>query len=92
MTKNDIVYKIAIQTRTEKRKVEQIIDLFLDEIKESLIDGDKVILRDFISLDITQRPERQARHPRTGKMITNPPVKSIRCRVSKALRNAVNRR
>lgn len=92
MTKSDILYRISIKTGLDKRKCEEVIDLLADEIKECLIDGDKVTLKNFMTFEITQRPERQGRNPQTGDVITYPSVKSVKCRVSKSFKDAVNNR
>ncbi len=51
----------------------QIIDLFLEAMKEGLKNGDTVELRDFGVLRVRTRGTRKARNPRTGeKVVVNP--------------------
>lgn len=90
MGKNELITNISNNTGISKTSCEAVIDEFAEEIKKSLIAGDKVMLKGFMSIEITERPEREGRNPQTGKVVTFPAVKSVKCKVSKAIRDAVN--
>lgn len=90
MGKNELITNISNKTGISKTSCEAVIDEFAEEIKKSLIAGDKVMLKGFMSIEITERPEREGRNPQTGKVVTFPAVKSVKCKVSKAIRDAVN--
>lgn len=90
MGKNELTTNISNKTGISKTSCEAVIDEFAEEIKKSLIAGDKVMLKGFMSIEITERPEREGRNPQTGKVVTFPAVKSVKCKVSKAIRDAVN--
>lgn len=70
MTKSDIVKRLSRQfpdlTITESR---EIIDLFLDAMKEGLKTGDTVEMRNFGVLRVRTRATRKARNPRTGEKV-----------------------
>lgn len=90
MTKNDIITNIANKTGLPKTSCEAVIDTFANEIQDCLVNGDKIILKGFMSFEVSERPEREGRNPKTGKVTTFPAVKSIKCKVSKAIKDAVN--
>lgn len=90
MTKSDILYKLSIKSGLSEKRCEEIIDLFAEEVKNCLIDGDKVVLKNFMTFEITQRPKRQGRNPQTGEVTIYPPVKSVKCKVSKSFKDAIN--
>ena len=43
-----------------------------------------------MSFEIIERAEREGKDLKTGETVTYPPVKSVKCRVSKTVRDAVN--
>lgn len=90
MGKNELITNISKNTGISKTSCETVIDEFAEEIKKSLIAGNKVMIKGFMSIEITERPEREGRNPQTGKVVTFPAVKSVKCKVSKAIRDAVN--
>lgn len=90
MTKSDIINKIADRTSLSKTVCESVIDIFADEVKNCLVDGDKLIIKGFIGFEVSERPEREGRNPKTGEVGTFPAVKSIKCKISKAIKDAVN--
>ena len=90
MTKNEIIKNIVKQIDIPRMKCEEIIDTFIDEIKEGLISGERVILSNFVTFEISERPEREGRNPQTGVVTTFPAVKSIKCKPSRALKDAIN--
>lgn len=89
MEKKDLIKKIARATKTSKATCESIVDSFIEEIKSCLINGDKLILRGFMTFEVIERGERESKDLNTGLPITYPAVKSIRCKPSKMLRDAV---
>lgn len=90
MTRNDLIRNVSRMTNIDKSECEEILDAITSEIKDSLINGEKVFLKNFITFEISQRPERQGRNPKTGESVIYPPVKSINCRISKSFKDAVN--
>lgn len=92
MTKSEIINKIAIRTGLSKTSCESVIDIFSDEVKNCLVNGDKLIIKGFIGFEVNERPERDGRNPKTGEVITFPAVKSVKCKISRAIKDAVNGR
>lgn len=90
MTKNDLITNIANKTGISKATCETVIDVFADEIKDCLVNGDRILLKGFMSFEVIERAEREGKNLNTGESITYPSVKSIKCKVSKAFKDAVN--
>lgn len=90
MTKSDIINNIATRTNMPKVSCEAVIDAFADEVKDCLVNGDKLIIKGFIGFEVNERPEREGRNPKTGTVTTFPAVKSVKCKISKAIKDAVN--
>ena len=62
MTKAEIVAKISEKLGVEKTEVQNIVEHFMDGIKESLESGDNVYLRGFGSFIIKTRAEKTGRN------------------------------
>ena len=90
MGRNELITNISNKTGVAKASCEEVIDVLAEEIKEALIKGDKIMLKGFMSFEINERPEREGRNPKTGKIVTFPAVKTIKCKMSKAIKDAVN--
>ena len=74
MTKSDLAKRLANQfTGLTIPGSKQILDIFLEAMKEGLKNGDTVEMRDFGVLRVRTRGTRKARNPRTGeKVVVNP--------------------
>jgi len=57
-------------------EVEQIVDIFFDEITNRLADGGRVELRGFGAFSTRERDARRGRNPRTGEAV-DVPAKSV---------------
>ena len=73
-------------------EIEQVVDIFFDEIAERLSDGGRVELRGFGAFSTRERQARQGRNPRTGETVDVPakrvpyfkPGKEMRARINDA--------
>lgn len=62
MTKADIVNEIAKSTGVEKVLVQTIVEAFMENVRNSLIDNNNVYLRGFGSFIIKKRAQKVARN------------------------------
>ena len=62
MTKADIVNEISKSTGVEKAQVQQIVESFMESIKDSLTANKNVYLRGFGSFIVKRRAEKVARN------------------------------
>jgi DNA-binding protein HU-beta len=72
MTKADIVNGIAKKTGVDKALVQEIIENFMESVKDSLIEGNNVYLRGFGSFIIKKRATKVARNISKNTTITIP--------------------
>lgn len=90
MTKSEVINNIASTTKLPKSSCESVIDAFADEVKDCLIKGDKLIIKGFMSFEVKQNEERKGRNPQTNEIVTFPASKSVRCQISKLIKDAIN--
>ena len=72
MTKADIVNEIAKSTGVEKVMVQTIVEAFMDNVRNSLIENNPVYLRGFGSFIIKKRAMKVARNISKNTTITIP--------------------
>ncbi len=92
MTKADIVNEISKSTGVEKAQVQQIVESFMDSIKDAMIAQNNVYLRGFGSFIIKERAAKVARNISKNTTITIPahnipafkPAKSFAAKVKGA--------
>ena len=71
-------------------EVEQVIDIFFDEIMERLAEGGRVELRGFGAFSTREREARTGRNPRTGETVSVPAKRVPYFRPGKEMRRALN--
>lgn len=72
MTKAEIVSKIAKNTGIEKQLIVSVVESFMENIKESMEEGENVYLRGFGSFVVKHRVEKKARNISKNTTITIP--------------------
>jgi integration host factor subunit beta len=90
ITKRDICEKIAKRTDNTHTIVKETVQLFLDELINSLSQGQRIELRDFGVFEIRQRAARKARNPRTGAEAFVPAKNVVVFKVGKLMRERVS--
>lgn len=90
MKKSELLNNISRRTGIPKSACETIIDTMISEITESLVNGDRVTINRFMTFDLGERAERKARNPSTGEIVLFPAVKTIKCKMSKEIKDAIN--
>ncbi len=84
MTKADIVNEIAKSTGVEKVQVQQIVESFMESIKDSLTEKNNVYLRGFGSFIVKTRAQKVARNISKNTTITIPAHNSPAFKPSKS--------
>jgi integration host factor subunit beta len=70
LIKSELVQIIANRNpHLFQRDVENIVNAVLDEITDSLAQGNRVELRGFGAFSVKNRPAREGRNPRTGDKV-----------------------
>ena len=91
MRKSELLVNISTMTGINKDQCEMVIDAMVNEITNALTNGEKVAIHRFMTLEPGERGERKARNPSTGEVQTFPPVKTVKCKLSREIRNAINK-
>ena len=89
-TKSDLIDQIYEKTGNELKDIRVIVDLFLDQIKDSLEKEQSVELRGFGTFEVRERKGRKkARNPKTGEIVSVEDHAVVAFRAGKELKNAV---
>ena len=90
MIRSELLQKLASDNpELRAQEVEQVVDIFFDEIAQRLAEGGRVELRGFGAFSTREREARTGRNPRTGSEVkissrkapTFKPSKELRARV-----------
>ncbi|WP_095012417.1 integration host factor subunit beta [Tsuneonella mangrovi] len=71
-------------------EVEQVVDIFFDEIAQRLSEGGRVELRGFGAFSTRDRGARKGRNPRTGEAVDVPAKKVPYFKPGKEMRRVIN--
>ena len=71
LIKADIVDAIYNKAKTDRKEIQKVVDLFIEEIKSALILRNVIELRGFGTFEIKIRKGREkARNPKTGETLS----------------------
>jgi integration host factor subunit beta len=71
VTKTDIVDAVYEKTGMNRKEIRKVLDLFIDEIRDSLMEQMVIELRGFGTFEVRIRKGRQkARNPKTGELVS----------------------
>tara|TARA_R110002124_G_scaffold91506_1_gene232905 strand:- start:27575 stop:27847 length:273 start_codon:yes stop_codon:yes gene_type:complete len=87
ITKTDIAQQISENFGMTKRQIGEVIDLFLDGVKEHTAAGDVVRLNGFGKFEQRTRPARLGRNPRTGESIQIAESHTLAFKASKSVKS-----
>lgn len=91
MNKSELVDRIAANKDIASRAAAQsVLEDVLTAITSALKSGESVTITGFGTFDVADRPERDARNPRTGQTVRVAASKAVKFRPGKALKDAVN--
>jgi nucleoid DNA-binding protein len=69
LTKAEIIERIHASVPVSKKRIQRVIDFFIEEIKLGLREGKIIELRGFGTFEVKVRKGRRARNPRTGEKV-----------------------
>lgn len=69
MNKGELIDSIANSSGESKKVVGGVVDAFINQVQDSVKNGEKVTLPGFGTFERRQRSARTARNPRTGEEI-----------------------
>ena len=90
MNKTELIAAVAEKAEISKKDAEKAVKAFTDVVYEELVNGGKIQLVGFGTFEVSERPEREGRNPRTGETMTIAATKTPKFKVGKALKDMVN--
>ena len=90
MNKTELVAAMAEQAEMTKKDAEKALTAFTEVVAKELKNGGKVQLVGFGTFEVSERPAREGRNPRTGETMTIAATKTPKFKVGKALKDMVN--
>lgn len=90
MKKAELVDAVATATGLTKADVTRVMESIFETITESLKAGNKVPVAGFGTFDVSARPARTGRNPKTGETIQIAARNAVTFKAGSALKDAVN--
>ena len=91
LTKAHIIENLFAKNLFTKGESAQIIETLFELIKQSLQNGEDVMISGFGKFAIKEKHQRRGRNPKTGEPITLPPRRVVAFKLSSTLRERINR-
>ena len=90
MTKQNIINHVSAEANLSRAKAEEAVETVIKLIKESLGQGETVILRRFGSFQVKEKSKRMGRNPKTGEEAIISARKVVRFKSGKHFKHTVN--
>ena len=90
MNKTELI-AVAEKAEISKKDAEKAVKAFTDAVAEELAKGGKVQLVGFGNFEVSERPAREGRNPRTGETMTIAASKTPKFKPGKALKDEINK-
>ena len=91
MNKTELIAAVAEKAEISKKDAEKAVKAFTDAVAEELAKGGKVQLVGFGNFEVSERPAREGRNPRTGETMTIAASKTPKFKPGKALKDEINK-
>ena len=91
MNKTELIAAVAEKAEISKKDAEKTVKAFTDAVAEELAKGGKVQLVGFGNFEVSERPAREGRNPRTGETMTIAASKTPKFKPGKALKDEINK-
>jgi integration host factor subunit beta len=89
-TKKDLIERIANDTNIKRGDVKTVVQQFLQHMMDELAVGNRLEFRDFGVFEVQDRAPRLALNPKTLEPVPVPPRKSIRFKLGRLMRAALD--
>ncbi len=92
MIRSELLQSLAADNpELRPEEIEQVVDVFFEELAARLAEGGRVELRGFGTFSTRQREGRIGRNPRTGDAVDVPPKRVPYFKPGKEMRERLNR-
>lgn len=92
MIKSELINELAKQTNLNRKDAKIVVETIFNEIKDTLISGGRVELRNFGVLYLHTRKSRMGRNPKTGAQVLIQEKKVPLFKAGKSVLNALNKK
>lgn len=98
VTKAELAESLYEQIGLNKREAREVVELFFNEIIDSLVDNEPVKLSGFGNFELRDKRERPGRNPKTGeeipisarRVVTFRPSQKLKTKVSEYVGDQIN--
>lgn len=91
-TKKELITKIAHKTKQHPNEVRCVVQSFLDEITDTLSNGDRLEFRDFGVFEVVTRKQKIGRNPKNAKVsIVIPERQAVKFTAGKKMKEVVEK-
>jgi integration host factor subunit alpha len=91
ITRADLAESVYEQVGLSRNESSDLVELVLEEVSKSLIEGKNVKISSFGSFSIREKGERIGRNPKTGVEVPILPRKVLVFRASHVLKDRINK-
>ncbi|MFP6581905.1 MAG: HU family DNA-binding protein [Candidatus Hydrogenedentota bacterium] len=89
MTKRELVIQVANRLGMTQNEVSDVVQTMFDTVTETLVQGDRLEIRNFGVFEVKSRDARIGRNPRTGEEVPIPAKRVASFRPGKVLKDWV---
>lgn len=89
MKKSEITKEISRRLGIPKNECDKVVETLSEVIKDALANGENVKIRDFVNFEIHEHKARKGYNPYTGETENYAPVRVVKCKIGKNIKNAV---
>ncbi len=90
MNKSELIQKLAEQCNISTDDAKMCVDIFVDKMKQALLEGNRIEVRGFGSFFMKEYGGYTGRNPKTGEKVEVKPKKMPFFRAGKELKEYVN--
>lgn len=90
MNKTELMDKVAFDIGLRKNESKEIVEKVFSLIADSLAAGEDVVITDFCTFRVKDRPAKRYRHNGTGKMMEIPAGKRVKVSMSDSVLRRVD--
>ena len=90
MGKSELIKRIQVELNISQPKAKLVVNKFLDILTDGLKNGEEINLLGIGILKPKELSSRIARNPSTGEKVTVPARKSVKFKIAKPLKDALN--
>ena len=91
MIRSELLQELARENpELRSDEIEQVVDIFFEQIAQRLAEGDRVELRGFGAFSTREREARKGRNPRTGEAVDVPAKRVPYFKAGKEMRRILN--